>query len=199
MENWKDRLRAVVTDQGWDGAWKQLSRESGLGETFVRDILDPDYDKDPSVANLQKLCRRLGISAAEILDGTPTPYQRVAVTGRIVNEEWKPSNEVRDAEFRVRGEPVALEIQDDSINGYRRGDVVIGVKQPIAEADKFIGRECIIETADNKRYVRYLQKSSVRGRFTLRSHDMGKKDVQNVKLTLVAPIVWVRRLPRTVT
>jgi hypothetical protein len=198
METWKDRLRAVITDQGWDGAWKQLSKESGLGETFVRDVIDPDYDKDPSVANLLKLCRRLGVSAAELLDGTPTPYQRVAVTGRVSNEEWKPINDGRDAEFRVRGEPIALEISDGN-ERYRRGDVVVGVKQPLAEADKFIGRECIVVTEDGKRFMCYLHKSAVRGRFTLRSHDASKKDVQNVKLILVAPIVWVRRLPRSVT
>lgn len=199
METWKDRLRAVIADQGWDGAWKQLSKESGLGETFVRDVLDPEYDKDPSVANLIKLCRRLGVSCAEILDGTITPYQRIAVTGRVTNEEWKPTNEGRDAEFRVRGEPIALEIQDDSTDGYRRGEVLIGIKQPIADADKYIGRECIFVTDDGKRYVRYLQRSGTRGRYNLRSHEPTKKDVENVKLILVAPIIWVRRLQRTVT
>jgi hypothetical protein len=71
MNGWRDRLRAIIEERGWGTAWKRLSKEAGLGETFVRDVLD--YDKDPSVANLTKLATQLGVSVSEILEGTPPP------------------------------------------------------------------------------------------------------------------------------
>lgn len=194
MQDWKQRLRARVDDGGWAGAWKQLSKESGLGETFVRDVLQ--YDKDPSVSNLLKLCARLGISASELLDGTPTPFQRVSVIGRLEGEEWQPTNLGLEAEFHVEGEPIAIEVQDDLIPGYRRGDIIIGVKRPTTNAHSLFGVECIVMTDDDKRHVRYLQRSATRGRFTLRSHWPSEKDVENVKLAWVAPVVWVRRAAR---
>lgn len=162
-----------------------------MGETFVRDILE--YDKDPSVSNLLKLCARLGISAAELLDGTPMPFQRVTVMGRLEGEEWKPTNLGLEAEFHVEGEAIAIEVEDDLIPGYHRGDIIIGVKRPTNNAHNLFGVECIVMTDDGKRYVRYLQRSATRGRFTLRSHCPSKKDVENVKLAWIAPVVWVKR------
>jgi hypothetical protein len=163
----------------------------------VRDIIDPRYEKDPSVANLLKLCSRLGVSAAEILDGTPTPFQRVPISGRLSGEEWWPSNLGLAIELRVDGEAVALELEnDDGISGYHEGDVVIGVKRPASTAHLYIGRECIVMTETGKRYFRYLQRATTRNRFTLRSHSPSIKDVENVKVAWVAPVAWVKRAKR---
>ena len=77
-ENWRNRLRTAIEQQGLGDAWKRLSTEAGLGETFVRDVLD--YQKDPSVGNLAKLCGKLGISAGSILDFDPPSAEQLAPT-----------------------------------------------------------------------------------------------------------------------
>jgi hypothetical protein len=196
MGNWRSRLRAAIEERGGGASWKQLSKESGLGETFVRDIIDPRYEKDPSVANLLKLCARLGVSAASILDGTDPPYQRIPIGGRLSGEEWWPSNLGLSLEMRVDGEAVALEMENEGISGYHEGDIVIGVKRPASTAHLYLGRECIVMTEDGKRYFRYLQRATMRNRFTLRSHSPSIKDVENVKVAWVAPVAWVKRAKR---
>jgi hypothetical protein len=67
--SWKQRLSEAIDQSRWKGKWKLLSTNSDLGETFVRDVLDPQYDKDPSVSNFLKLCASLGVRPGAILDG----------------------------------------------------------------------------------------------------------------------------------
>ncbi|RRH98039.1 XRE family transcriptional regulator [Mesorhizobium tamadayense] len=76
-EGWRDRVARLLDEQNL--TMKEASRRVGRGETFVRDILK--RGRDPSAANLDALSRVLGVSVADILDGTSEPgQQQVAAT-----------------------------------------------------------------------------------------------------------------------
>jgi transcriptional regulator with XRE-family HTH domain len=190
---WRERLRAIIDDRGWGKATKQLCKEAGLGETFVRDILE--YGKDPSVGKLLKLANKLGVSVAEILEGTPAASHNIRIDGRVEGEEWRQTNLHLQVDFRLQGETVTLEVGADPLPGYYTGDVIIGIKVPPANAYKFYGRECIVMTKDGQRHVRYLQRGASKNRFNLRSHSPTHKDLENVQIEWAAPITWVRRAP----
>lgn len=57
---------------------KQLSRLSGRGDTFIRDVLD--YEKDPRLSNVIAMCDALGVSLSELIDGSTPDYQNVPQT-----------------------------------------------------------------------------------------------------------------------
>lgn len=177
---------------------KQLSRLAGKGETFVRDVLD--YEKDPRLGNVMALCDALGVSISELVEGTTPDYQTIPIIGAVAaGETWTAHGDsLGETELRVEGgEPVALEITGNSMAPvYRNGDLLIGAKRSGTSADNLVGLDCIVLTDEGNRYVKFLTRGSVRGRFNLRSYNPAHKDVENVKLAWAAPIIWVRRSQR---
>jgi len=177
---------------------KQLSRLAGRGETFVRDVLD--YEKDPRLSNVIALADALGVSVGQLIVGDQPDFQSIPIIGRVAaGEGWNAVNDrLGEIELRVEGgEPVALEVSGDSMKPvYRNGDLLIGAKRAGTTADNLIGLDCIVLTEDGDKYVKFLARGSVRGRFHLRSYNPAQKDVENVKLAWAAPIIWVRRTQR---
>lgn len=196
MIDWRRRVVELMAERGLNA--KQLSRLAGKGETFVRDILD--YEKNPRIDSVIALCEALGVSVSELIDGGRQSFQRIPVIGTIsAGEGWTASSdELGDLELRVDGgEPVALEVSGDSMAPvYRRGDLLIGAKRSGASADNLLGLDCIVLTEDGNRYVKYLARGAIRGRFNLRSYNPSHGDIENVKLAWAAPIIWVRRSQR---
>lgn len=70
--SWRDRLRDAIARKGLN--MKTLSKQAGLGDTYVRDLLV--RDREPSLANAMKICAELGVPMTEIF-GT----------------KWNPSND----------------------------------------------------------------------------------------------------------
>lgn len=62
-DQWKAKIRALIAAN--DTNMKAASVGAGLGETFVRDILE--RDRDPSLERLEKLARHLGSSVSELM------------------------------------------------------------------------------------------------------------------------------------
>lgn len=196
MKDWRKTIVQLMRERGLN--MKQLSRLAGRGETFVRDVLD--YEKDPRLSNVIALADALGVSVGQLIVGDQPDFQSIPIIGRVAaGEGWNAVNDrLGEIELRVEGgEPVALEVSGDSMKPvYRNGDLLIGAKRAGTTADNLIGLDCIVLTEDGDKYVKFLARGSVRGRFHLRSYNPAQKDVENVKLAWAAPIIWVRRTQR---
>jgi phage repressor protein C with HTH and peptisase S24 domain len=193
---WRDRLQRAMLARNFN--MKELSLASGLGETAVRDALK--RRSAPSVATLGPIAKALGMSLDELLEGDATPVLSIPILGAVsAGEGWVSFNDANARalprlEAKIDGNAVALEVRSDSMApAYRNGDYIIGSKRAGASADNLIGLDCIILTDKGERYVKYLAGGTARGRFNLRSYNPSHKDVENVKLVWVAPILWVRR------
>lgn len=196
MKDWRKTIVHLMRERGLN--MKQLSRLAGRGETFVRDVLD--YEKDPRLSNVMALADALGVSVGQLIVGDQPDFQSIPIIGRVAaGEGWNAVNDrLGEIELRVEGgEPVALEVSGDSMKPvYRNGDLLIGAKRAGTTADNLIGLDCIVLTEDGDKYVKFLARGSVRGKFHLRSYNPAQKDVENVKLAWAAPIIWVRRTQR---
>lgn len=136
------------------------------------------------------------MSLAELYDGEALVFQRIPVIGAVAaGEGWEPfDDELGEIELKMDGEAVALEVRGDSMFPvYRNGDLLIGTKRAGPRADNLVGLDCIVMTDDGKRYVKFLSRGSMSGRFHLRSYNPAHRDVENVKIAWAAPIVWVKR------
>lgn len=193
---WRERLKIWMAERQL--GMKELSIAARLGETAVRDILE--RRADPRVSTLKAIANALGKSLTELYDGEIPDHQKVPIIGCVSEgEDWSSYTEnVDELIFRMEGaEPIALEVTGDSMApAYRKGDLLIGTKLAGASADNLIGLDCIVMTDTGSKYVKYLARGHIRGRFNLRSYHPSHKDIENVKLVWVAPIQWVRRAQR---
>jgi transcriptional regulator with XRE-family HTH domain len=172
---------------------KELSLLAGLGETAVRDALKRTGDVKAST--LQAIADALGMSLAELYEGDETLFQRIPVVGYLTaHEEWKEREAREPIDLHIEGEALAIEVRDNSLAPvYRNGDMLIGVIRKGGRYDNYVGLDCIVKTAEGERYIKYLARGTMRGRFNLRSYDASQKDVENAHLEWVAPIAWIRR------
>lgn len=192
VDGWRKRLRDAVIARGLDP--KDVSRRAGRGPTFLRDVID--YGIDPSVEKLMSVLNVLNMTMGELIDGLENPPQRIPIIGvSEAGECWTPSPSAGETEMALTdGEPIAVEVRGDSMAPvYRDGDLIIGAKRSGAAADNLIGQDCIIETREGQRYIKFLLRGSPKGRYTLRAYNPTTPDIENVRLAWVAPILWVRR------
>lgn len=173
---------------------KELSLLAGLGETAVRDALKRTGDVKAST--LQAIADALGLSLSELYEGDEALFQRIPMVGYLsADEQWKALDEREPIELRLDGEALAIEVRGNALlaGGYRHGDLIIGVRHVSGRYDNYIGLDCIVQTEDGERYIKYLARGTMRGRYNLRSYNPAEKDVENVQLQWVAPISWIRR------
>lgn len=195
-EHWKDRLQRIIAERKLD--MKELSRLSQLGETAVRDLLKRQKNKDGG--NIKTLAQIARAPLGELHDGVDPHIQNVQIIGALgAQGAWTPYE--RDFEMlRLRvegGQPVALRVVGDALTPvYRDGDVIMGVRHAGPAADNLIGLECIVQTDDGERFVKFLARGLTPGRFNLRSHNPTEKDVENVRIAWAAPVAWIRRSQR---
>ena len=92
-------------------------------------------------------------------------------------------------------QPVAAEVRGTSmLPVYKAGDRLIGnVQSTPTEISQCVNRDCIIVTAQGEGYVKRLLKGTKPGLYTLRSHNADYPDIEDVAVSWVAPITWVRR------
>lgn len=124
---WRKRLRDILTERNLN--MKTLSQDAGLGETFVRDVLE--RERDPSLEKILKVTRALGISISEIVgdatgagpDTFPVPVYdiRASAGGGSLNDDDAPKHHLffREAWLRrLARDPkrlLVLEISGDSM------------------------------------------------------------------------------------
>lgn len=75
---WRDKLREAINLRGT--TMKALSKAAGLGETFVRDVLE--RERTPSIENAQKLCETLDVPYEDVFgDGGPKSGRIIEIEG----------------------------------------------------------------------------------------------------------------------
>lgn len=90
---WRHRLRAAV-----DGAGKSqraVSLAAGLGPGYVNSLFNEE--KDPTIQNLIKVCRALGVSLSYVLYG----YEMSGETEEILRLLQDADAEERDAFLKL--------------------------------------------------------------------------------------------------
>ena len=135
----------------------------------------------------------------EIFTGAERAIQRIMVdgvagAGDMWTEETKASR--RRIPLEISSESVALTIATAELEPrYQTGDIVYGTKTAGGNLHNFLGRDCIILTADGDKLVKYLTKGSRSNVFTLKSVKMVSPpdDMVDVKITWAAPIELIVR------
>jgi hypothetical protein len=175
-----------------------LSRTAGLNERAVGQMLT--RTDNPGVESLASVARVLGVSVGFLYDGEARERQIVRIVGAVsAGEEWAVfDDEIDELPMSVEGgDPIGLEVRGDSMAPVcRNGDILIGGKKATNLQD-LLGTDCILALADNRRFVKYLARGRLRGRYNLRSYNPAYPDIENVEVEWAAPISWIcRRHPR---
>lgn len=187
-----------MREKGWGNNMKALSKAAGLGETAVRDLLTPGRrsNTNPTRRVLEGVGKQLDLTVAQ-MTSEPAPPAVVPVIGIVsAGEGWSPisADSNHTTEFRIDDDAFALEVRGDSMSPvYRDGDMIIAARRAIARSDNLVGLDCVVELIDGRRFVKILAKGSIKGKMTLRSYNVGHKDVEDVTLAWAAPIIWVKR------
>jgi len=168
---------------------KKLSRDAGLNESAVRDLMSKV--DDPRVGTLLKLAAALGVPASFLFDNFIPVTGLVGPNGivRFVDEK-NPMMVPRPP--TPLGEIVAIRVVDDGLRpAHRAGDVLFFSRQSdVIELD-YIGDECVAQTMDGSVYLRTLAPGTNAGTHTLR-HWTGL-DSENVVLAWAAPVLFSMR------
>jgi transcriptional regulator with XRE-family HTH domain len=129
--DWKTRLRTLLDERGMP--MKSASLAAGLGETFVRDILE--RNRRPSAENLAALARVLGTTVSGLLgDEEARPSADAAAPSGFREAEAEPYDlgETNDidraiAAFKAGRVMDAWRLRTSALDlaGYRPGDIVL--------------------------------------------------------------------------
>ncbi len=176
-------------------------KRADLNHGFISDMeraIRDGKQKTIGVDGLMRLCKVLGMSAAEVLDGQARPPLRVPIIGEITyGDSWSPYKhgsklpDIIDL-WSIHDDLVAVRVLENTQNPrFNRGDVVMGNRIISKYADNMIGTTCIIKTTDGNTYVKVITRGSYRGAYTLRSLDPTIPDVKDVELEWYAPIVSI--------
>ncbi len=65
MDTWRDRLKTALQKSG--KSMRAASLDAGKAHGYLNSILNEG--KDPTISNLEDVCRVLGVSVAEVLYG----------------------------------------------------------------------------------------------------------------------------------
>lgn len=193
---WKARLEAEIGRRGMSMA--EFSRAVGKNERLVNDLLSSKTN-DPRIETVAALCRALGWSLDRFWHGDDG-LRVIPVVGFVsAGEGWSPVDAADIDEIEMSAPPnaVALEVRGESMAPvYRDRDVIVGSKRFPGQIESVVGKDCIILTSENQGLVKYVKRSSLRGRVTLRSYNPAYADLEDVKIEWAAPIEWVKRAGR---
>lgn len=194
--DWKKRLEERIKELGLTEA--EVLRRAGLNRAFLSN-LDTGKSGRPRIDSLQALAHAVGWSLYNLFDDGSPDGLRLIIQHRIqANEMWAENGGVSPKELPLAflaQDLVTLDVEtnDYRSSGYRRGDVVSGVRSFGRHIDNLIGLDCIIETEAGERLFKVLAKSSVRGRYTLKSFDPQNEDIQDAKIKWAAPVQIIIR------
>lgn len=191
---WRTQLRRLMKERNINA--KQLGKAIGRNERLIYDwLVKTDA---PRIDLLERAADALGVTLPELVSGEPHERQLVPVAGIVTaGDGWSVYDDGGHDPIPLAvsgGEAVAVEVRGDSmLNYYKNGDILIGIKKLGRSLTELIGRDCIIETSDGKRLLKFVQKGSMKDRFNLRSHNIEHPDIQNAELKWAAPVEWIKR------
>jgi hypothetical protein len=128
--DWKARLRALLEER--DMPMKTASLSAGLGETFVRDVLE--RNRKPSVENLAALARVLGTTVSYLLGDVDARASEATSPSGFGEEEAEPYGpggasdiDRAIAAFKAGRTMDAWRLRTPALDlaGYRPGDIVL--------------------------------------------------------------------------
>ena len=187
IENIREALGREMARTGKKG--KALSREAGLNESAVRDVMS--NVADPRVGTLLKLAKALGVPASFLVDNFIPVKGQVGAEG-VVRFLDDPDPMLVPRPPTVAGELVAIRVVGDTLRpAYRDGDVLFFSRENDKIEVDYIGDEVVAQCLDGSAYLRTLAPGSVDGRHTLR-HWTGL-DSENVVLAWAAPVLFTMR------
>ena len=128
-----------------------------------------------------------------IRDKTRVPV--LGVTGAA--EHWHPFDDGghEPVDFKVTWrDAIAVLVEGDSMEpAYRHNDVLICQRFMATEQDRFLRRDCVIQTVDGESFVKTVMPGTKKGLFRLRSYNPRYEDKEDVQLEWAAPVMWVKR------
>lgn len=192
MPDWRQRLRDRMAELDISAA--SLTKQAGLAYGTITDIMNKGTT--PSVDNLAKIARVLGLSLGELYDGASNPTPVIEFSGMTAGQFWThPAPDQTTMPLALFEKPLVwLQVADDGLMPhYRSGDVIGGPKMAPARLANYVGKDVIAETADGVRLICVLHKGATRGRYALRPLDPRLPDVANAQLSWAAPIQVVLR------
>lgn len=198
VAEFKARLKYVIDERRLNK--KGLSLAAGLGETGVRDIFK--LKKAPRIDTVMRLAEQLGMSIGELVEGDRPPQRRIPIIGcASAGEGWsyfEGDGPIDELVLTIdAGDAIAIDVKGSSMEPvYRNGDVLIGTKRSGQDSRHLIGTDCIIETMLGKRYIKFVAKGSMRGRYNLKSYNPAHDDIRDVQINWAAPISLVVRTQR---
>lgn len=192
MSDWRQRLRDRMIELDISAA--SLTKQAGLAYGTITDIMNKGTT--PSVDNLSKIARVLGLSVGELYDGTANPVPIIEFVGMTRGQYWTdPAPDQTAIHLAIFEKPLVwLQVADDGLMPhYRSGDVIGGPKMAPARLANYVGKDVIAEADDGTRLICVLHKGATRGRYALRPLDPRLPDVANAQLAWAAPIQVVLR------
>lgn len=191
---WQQRAKSLLKAKGWSIA--ELARR--LDSTYdalykqLRDVHQPRGDV------LKRMAAVFGVTEHWLRTGEGLAIAAIPVGGYMsAGDAYIPTGEgtLGSVELDFGLQPVAAEVRGTSmLPVYKAGDRLIGDRQSTpTEIAQCVNRDCIIVTAQGEGYVKRLIRGPRPGLYTLRSHNADYPDIENVAVSWVAPITWVRR------
>lgn len=192
--DWRDRLQQRIDALGLTRL--DVSRRAGVGPTAIRDIVD--RGQTPSVENLAKIARAVGMTLTELYEGDKRVDILLRVNGVTTGQSmWA---ELHGRHQKVvpltvfDDDTVGVEVSTDNLlPSYRRGDILCGPRSSGAAASNLAGLDCIIQTSDGERYIGILTLGQKPGQMDIRSFDPRQDGRRNAPIEWVAPIRLILR------
>lgn len=197
MNDWEERVAKRRQELGGMSEAEML-RRAGLNVGYLTNLRKKGVS--PTIESLNKIVRAIDWTLRDLFADTQNQVIKLGPVNQITGGEmWAPAQK-RTSEFPLsvlNEDLVSFEITTDDYSsvGYHRGDIVAGPRSLGDHLDNMIGRDCIVETADGKRYFKVLQRGGATGLFTLASFDPRhpERNVPNVKIKWAAPIKLIVR------
>jgi phage repressor protein C with HTH and peptisase S24 domain len=195
--DWRTRLQRLI-DETPGLSMKGVSLRAKLGATAVHDILE--RGADPKISTLTAIATALGVPLTTLLGDEAPVHSSIPIVGFVsAGEGWTPidnatgPDDVVDFDLGAH-DAIGIEVRGDSMAPvYRNGDYLVCYRQFGTNADNCIGLDCVVRTQDGRHFVKILKRGSRPGRFNLKSYNPVADDIEDVTLSWVAPVAWIRR------
>jgi len=177
----------------------EILRRANLNKGYLSNLRLGKKSGVPRLPEGWRLARALQWSLSQLYEGETSSRFTIPITAvydggdvlqvpREGEEQFVPTLAPTDdlASVRVRSD------NWDSA-GYRRGDLLVGEKTRGEYAGNLIEKDCIIESANGRRFVGTLVEENSPGRFTIRLLYPREKYLKNQIVSWVAPITMIFR------
>lgn len=184
----REALRRAMAAKGVKA--KRLSKQAGLGETAVRDLMDKV--DDPKVGTLIKLADALEIPASSLFGNQVPILGKVGAGGSVLFNEEDDEPELVDRPPGAVGRLMALVVTGDSmLPVYRDGDIVYVGRDHDGVLPEYIGEECVVHTVEGGTFLKTLAVGTQHNRFNLMSFNASP--MENVELVWASRVEFVMK------